>query len=71
MSLVNDYRKKYNELLKREAKAEAYLNDPVRTPEEIDKWTPDYKQLLNRLNELLGLIRHYKRENILEGFPNI
>lgn len=61
-------KREYNELLKREAKAETYLNDNSIPLETREKYIGEYKKILDRLNELLRLIGRYKREEILEGF---
>lgn len=71
ISPIDHKRIEYTKLLVREKKAEAYLNDPVRTQAEIDKWTPEYKQLLLQLENLLSEIRHYTPDNINLGWPEM
>jgi len=61
-------KREYNELLKREAKAVEYLDDNSIPLETRELHTGEYKKILDRLNEILGLIGRYKREEILEGF---
>lgn len=51
-----DLRLQYNTLLAREQKGEKYLDDPIRTPEEIEKWTPEFQKILAGLNRLIDEI---------------
>ena len=68
MNMVEGWRVEYNALLKREAKAEEYLDAKGRTEEEKEKWKPEYEKITERLGELLQLIQHYKTENVMGGF---
>lgn len=61
-------KQEYNELLKREADAGKYLNDNSIPIDARESYLGEYKKILDRLNELLGLIGKYKAEEILQGF---
>lgn len=65
MSLL---KKKYNELLAREKRGEEYLDDPVRTSDEIDKWMPEFQKILAELNDALKQIESYTTAEVLNGF---
>jgi len=65
---VYELRAKYNQLLVREKNAEKYLNDNSIPLEEREKWMPKYKDICERLNELLKQIKFYTADNILSGF---
>lgn len=58
----------YNELLSRERRGEKVLDDPVRTPEEIEKWMPEFQKILAELNNTLVKIGSYTTEEVLNGF---
>jgi len=62
----------YNQLLARELKAEEYLSSPDRTPEEIDKWLPEFNQLCITLSGLLDQIGDYAHnEAAVNGFITV
>lgn len=61
-------KEQYNELLVRERRGEEVLDDPVRTPEEIEKWMPEFKKILGALNNTLAQIGSYSTEEVLNGF---
>ncbi len=63
-----ELKRKYNELLAREKKAEKYIDDPARTPKEIEKWMPEYRRILAELNELLGRIGTCTAKEVCYGF---
>lgn len=51
-----ELRIKYNRLLTREHAGEKYLDDPARTPAEIEKWTPMFNEILAGLNKIIDEI---------------
>ena len=63
-----ELKRQYNELLKREKKAEAYLDSPDRTPEEIARWTPEFQHVLKELNDLLQRIGTCTAKEVCYGF---
>lgn len=72
MSLL-ELKQEYNELLMREAAAEAYLNDESNPLPKRMKWQPEYKKIIDRLNELIVQIeaetsRKLTKNEILGGF---
>lgn len=70
---MEDFKKRYNDLIKRQKAAEAYLDDSKRTTEEVKKWIPEYN---NVVNELSLMIKDYRKltqsqmteEEIVYGF---
>lgn len=62
------YKRKYNKLLERHKKAEAYLENENIEYEKRKKWLPEYERILSQLNYLLWRIGDYKKEEILGGF---
>jgi len=67
ISPIDQKRKEYTLLLEREKRAEQFLNSCSK--EDYEKWGPEYKKLLKELSDLLSEIRHYTRDNILDGWP--
>ena len=65
---LTELQQKYNELLAREKKAEAYIDDPHRTPAEIEKWMPEYQKILTELNDILGRIGNCTALEVCYGF---
>ena len=62
-----NYRQQYNKLLEREAKAEAWLDDPKRTEAEKEKHIELYIEILEKLSEMI--IKHkIPQKFILGGF---
>jgi len=57
----------YNRLLARELKAEDYLSSSDRTPEEIDKWLPEFNRLCLELSSILEQL-DYTQEEAINGF---
>lgn len=55
MSIL-ELKQEYNSLLLREAKAEIYLEDESIPVTEREKWQPEYKKIVDRLNELITQI---------------
>lgn len=43
----------YNKVLERWDKATEYLENPIRTQNEIDKWLPEYEKILKQRNCLI------------------
>lgn len=71
MSEVNKYRKEYNDLLKKEKSQEEFINSDLfksMREESKTKLMDQYRMTLNKLNEHLSLIKHYRPREILEGF---
>lgn len=65
---MDDLKSHYNDLLAREKKGEAYIDDPVRTPGEVEKWMPEFNKILAELNNTLGRIGSFTAEEITHGF---
>ena len=70
-SQIDQYRIDYTNTINREEKAESYINDPLRTQDEIEKWTPEYKALIQHADYLLMMIGHYTPDNIISGWPEL
>lgn len=71
MDSVLTLKQNYNKALERWNKATAYLENPIRTPEEIDKWLPEYESILKHRQELCREIEECSRVRpTLEEFEN-
>ena len=64
----NDLKLYYNELLIREKRAEAYLDNPARTSIEHEKWMPEFEKILVELNNALEKIKNFKTDEVVLGF---
>lgn len=68
---LKELKQKYNEVIKREHKAEKYFEG--RTEKECEAWMPEYLKIIQQLSLLIG---EYKRltgkemtkEQVWEGF---
>ena len=65
---INDLKSYYNELLAREKRGEEYLDNPARTPDEVDKWMPEFKKILIDLNDTLARIGGFTAVEVVYGF---
>ena len=65
---INDLKSHYNELLAREKRGEEYLDDPTRTPDEVEKWMPEFRKILTALNYTLGQIGSFTAIDVVYGF---
>lgn len=69
MKGINSTKLKYNELLKREKKAQLYIDNPNIDIKIIsEKYIPEYQKIVRELSELLNKIGSYTQEEALEGF---
>lgn len=64
----NPLKLEYNKLLAREIKAEDYLSNPNRTPEDLDKWLPEFNQICMDLSSILNQLGEYTHEEAVSGF---
>lgn len=66
---------KYNLLLRRYHRAVKWLDDPVRTEEEREKYIDNFREILQGLNFYLKKIKetgiNLTSKQILEGFNDI
>lgn len=62
----------YNKFLTRFRRASKWLDDPARTPEEIEKWMPEFQGIIKHLGELLVKMQKsgikYTQDEVLNGF---
>ena len=73
MDWETDFLTRYNKLIDREKKAEAFLSNPSTTEKQIEKWLPEFHKVVR---ELSVMMQEYKthtgyemQENeILNGF---
>lgn len=65
---TNDLKSHYNELLAREKRGEEYLDDPTRTPDEVQKWMPEFRKILAALNDTLAQIGSFTAVEVVYGF---
>lgn len=65
---INDLKSHYDELLAREKRGEEYLDDPARTPDEIEKWMPEFRKILVALNDTLAKIGSFTAIEVVYGF---
>jgi hypothetical protein len=65
-----DLKLQYNSLLRREQAGEKYLDDPIRTDAEVNKWMPEFNKILAGLNSIIDEIGLYNctAEERLNGF---
>lgn len=68
---LTDLKKKYNALSERVRKAEIYLDDPIRTEAELDKWMPVFKQTIAELIKTLEQIGPHTATEELFGFTEV
>lgn len=73
MNVSNEFKQKYNDLLTREKKGAAYIDEPARTPREINKWLPIYMKICEELSEYMMIYKSIEHkemsiEQVLEGF---
>lgn len=85
LSPCDQFRIEYTKLLEREEKAEKYfeeakkkLSNPMFSDKEkediladIDKWTPSYNEIQERLSFLLTEIKFYTPDNIRFGWQEL
>jgi len=66
---IEKMKTKYNEILKRQKKAELYLDNEEIKMVIIEKtYIPEYNKIVKELSLLLNAIRIYSPEEALEGF---
>lgn len=71
----NEFMRKYNTLLQREKKAEAFLNDEKVDIAKRERWLPEYEKIVSELGKM---IKEYKNmtgedmpeEEILNGYSS-
>jgi hypothetical protein len=49
-----EFKKKYNEILSREKKAEEFFNDPSVPTENKEKWLPKFYEIVRELSGILN-----------------
>lgn len=52
MDIVITLKNEYNRVLAKWNKATAYIESKDRTPQEVDKWLPDYEAILKQRQAL-------------------
>ena len=73
---LSEYIEQYNQLIKREKKGEAYLDNPEVPAQEKEKWIGEFQKIIRALNDLIWLIekelgRNMTSEEILNGFTGV
>jgi hypothetical protein len=66
MDELIEMKKQYNALLTREKRAEKFFE--IATPEEVEKWIPEFNKIVEGLSALLGKIPDMTQEEIFNGF---
>jgi hypothetical protein len=65
-------KKQYNILLKRHNRATEYLDDMSKSINDREKWLPEYKTILQKLNSILGELKglgiKVTDDEIIDGF---
>ena len=61
-------KKQFNALLTRCNKAEKYINAPERTEEELEKWMPEFMNIIAQLSFLLEEIGVHTEDEAINGF---
>jgi hypothetical protein len=65
---LKELKAQYNKLLQRYEGAEAYIDSDERTPEEVEKWMPEFSKIVNQLNKLLAEIVEHTPDEAVNGF---
>lgn len=69
MNNIIELKKQYNEVLKREKKAQLYIDNPNVSDDTVyGKYMPEYQKIIRQLSRLLNEIGTYTQEEALEGF---
>jgi hypothetical protein len=66
--LISELEKKYNAVLARAKKAEAYLDDESKHILTRQRYIKDYQKVVHELEAILKEIKFYEPENVLMGF---
>lgn len=65
-------KQEYNALLIREAKAEVYLDNNLKSITDRELWVPEYQRVINRLGEIIEELKangvKITEEQIFGGF---
>jgi hypothetical protein len=72
---LNDLKQKYNYLVGRYQKAEAYLEDTSIPQTTREKHIPDYREIANKMSEMLDEFKkigfEYTHDQIINGFQEV
>ena len=71
MNNLNDLKRQYNDLLMVYCRAEAYLDDESIKLEEKEKHIGRASEIIKGLNKILGEIKNYTADEVLNGFQYI
>jgi poly(A) polymerase Pap1 len=72
---LEEFKKRYNEILAREKKAEVFFENPEISQERKEKWLPKFNEITMELSKMM---KHYKEltgtemkdNEIFNGFKN-
>lgn len=62
-----EFKKKYNEVLAREKKAEEFFDDPNVSMERKEKWLPKFYEIVRELSGMMKEFRELSGEEMSEG----
>jgi hypothetical protein len=63
------YKTMYNKLLKREKKAELYIDNPnIAIETVINNYIPEYQKIVKKLSVLMLFLPDASKDEILNGF---
>ncbi|CDX01273.1 Hypothetical protein DPCES_1386 [Desulfitobacterium hafniense] len=65
---INQHKLQYNQILERYKKAELWLDSPMRTEPEVQKWMPEFEKIVDQLNLLLFAIGEHTTDEAVNGF---
>ena len=65
---MNELKQQYNNLLARYNGAESYIDSKERTPEEVEKWLPEFCRIVKQLCALLNKIGEHTADEAVHGF---
>lgn len=65
---MNSYEQQYNKLLERYRKGEAYVDGPDISPQELERWMPEFLKIIKDLNLLLYKIGEHTPDEAINGF---
>lgn len=68
MENLRTYKLQYNKALERYRKAEAWLDDPKRTDNEVERWGVEFQKVVSTLELLLWKIGEHTPDESVNGF---